>query len=81
MERDARGGEMEKMKLWIAQVIDKLHPNVCWCDLVLWAMGYHSWSGIDWTGKCKRLPLFDDDWGGCYCGKFRTEDARCQPNL
>ena len=62
---------MEKLRLWIASIIDRLHPNVCWCDLVLWAKDCHSWGEIDWTGKCKKPPLFDDNWGGCYCGKFR----------
>jgi hypothetical protein len=65
-----------RFKLWIATIIDKIHPGVCWADLVLWAMDIHGWSEIDWSGKCKKPPYFDHNWGGCYCGKFNVLNTR-----
>ena len=66
----------ERIKLAFARIIDKLYPDVCWCDLVLWAMDCHTWDEIHWNGQCRREPYFLASWGGCYCGKHMTTEMK-----
>lgn len=71
--------KIEHIRLSIARILNH-HPNVCWCDLVGWALGTTEYTkhslrrDVAWDGRCKEPPHFDPRLGGCYCGKFRIED-------
>lgn len=49
------------------------NPLVCWADLVGWAYGLTDRDEVDTEGKCGHAPYFNEAVGGCYCGKFRSE--------
>ncbi len=64
-----------RIRMWIADLLDRLFPKSCWCDLVQWAYGIRKFSEIDLVhGRCQLPPDFDIEWGGCYCHKFATEE-------
>ena len=68
---------LTKLRRALAWLLDK-NSNVCWADLAVWAEGYYLFSDVNCSGSCKRPPMFDEKWGGCYCGKHRTPEGGAQ---
>jgi len=57
----------ERIRFRIADYIDDTHPEACWANLAMWAMGYRSFKETFWHGEWKDQSCTEED--GSYCGK------------
>lgn len=57
-----------QIKWWIARLANRLYPQMCWTDLVMWVM-----YGYDFPPRNERRMCVNDaqNCGACYCGKIR----------
>jgi len=55
----------QKVRFFIADILNDIFPASCWTALASWALGYRGFKDVPLIKN--QCDIFDD--GRCYCGK------------
>jgi hypothetical protein len=64
---------MIRLKLLIAERLDRRNPNYCWANLVMWVMGYYSTKEM-FFGRWRLVDNQTCEKGNEFCGKCRAKE-------
>ena len=72
--KNAEDNMKNKVRFFIANILDDIFPKACWADLATWSIGYTEFKDVSFSNQCEFL---DDR---CYCGKQYKEKQLTKSN-
>jgi hypothetical protein len=60
---------LNKIRLWIAGYLNTRYPEMCWAELVMWALGYTTFRETFTEGGCNNQECSGNEPSDSYCGK------------